>query len=80
VDTRRENFTEIFFQTVILRFARKEKAPDRLGLFKCRTSKGRQLIIPGKCHQKMKKAKSKADAYHQEYMEVMREIERGEEE
>jgi len=33
-----------------------------------------------KCHQKMLKSKSKADAYYEEYMEVMKQIERGEEE
>ena len=56
MDTRRENFTEIFFQTVISRFTTKEKAPARLGLFKYLTSRGRSLIIPGKSHQKMKQA------------------------
>ena len=56
MDTRRENFTVVFFQTVRLRFAIKEKAPGRLGLFEYRTSRGRQLIIPGKSHKKMQQA------------------------
>lgn len=33
-----------------------------------------------RCHQKMLKSKSRADAYYEEYMEVMKQLERGEEE
>lgn len=33
-----------------------------------------------RCHQKMLKSKSRAEAYHAEYMEVMKRLERGEEE